>query len=228
MVVENFFPPSPSDVFILLAAFLTRHGTMEPLTIFLVAWGFGSAGAAGVYWGARRFGRRFLEGRLGRRLMSPGTFAAAEREYLRFGLAGMFLFRLLPAFRAVVAPFAGFVNLPPWRALPPLVLACGVWYATLTGVGSLVGSEWQSIERIIARINQGLGVVAVVVALAILIWVVRRRRAARAAAMATLAPFEPLDPAQPAPMVGGLPVIDPDDLEAARIARREARREEER
>ena len=54
VIIENFFPPSPSDLFVVLGAFLTYRGTMEPLTIFLVAWGFGVAGAVLVYWASRK------------------------------------------------------------------------------------------------------------------------------------------------------------------------------
>ncbi|HJR34978.1 MAG TPA: VTT domain-containing protein, partial [Gemmatimonadales bacterium] len=152
VIIENFFPPSPSDLFVVLGAFLTYRGTMEPLTIFLVAWGFGVAGAVLVYWASRKYGRRFFHSRLGRRLISPGTFAAIEREYVRFGMLGMFIFRMLPAFRSVVAPFAGFVNLPPGRALLPIVLASGTWYAALTLLGTKLGSEWETINATLRRL----------------------------------------------------------------------------
>jgi membrane protein DedA with SNARE-associated domain len=222
VVVENFFPPSPSDVFVVLAAFLAHRGTTDPLSIFLVAWGFGVAGAIAVYVGARSFGRRFLETRFGRRLITPGTFAALEREYLRFGVAGMFFFRLLPAFRSVVAPFAGFVNLPPRRALPPIVLACGLWYAGLILLGGAVGSEWTRIQTLLSRLNEGLGLVAGIVFILLVVWFVLRRRATRRVRLAELAPFDPLHPEQPAPMLHGLPVISADALEQARLARRDA------
>jgi membrane protein DedA with SNARE-associated domain len=220
VVIENFFPPSPSDVFVVLAAFLSHRGTMTPLTIFLVAWGFGSAGAIAVYWGARHFGKRFLETRLGRRLISPGAFAALEREYVRFGMVGIFLFRLLPAFRAVVAPFAGFVNLPVRRALVPIILACGAWYAGLTFLGRAVGSGWGTISAVLHQLNRGLGLAAAVVAIGLLVWILRRRRRAHRIRLDSLTPFDPLHPEQPAPMLDGLPAITAEDLEAARLARR--------
>lgn len=222
VILENFFPPSPSDVFVVFAAFLAHRGTTDPLTIFLVAWGFGVAGAIAVYWSARKFGRRFLETRFGRQLITPGAFAALEREYLRFGMAGMFFFRLLPAFRAVVAPFAGFVNLPPRRALPPIVLACGLWYAGLILLGGAVGSEWSRIQAVLGRLNQGLGLIAGIVFVIVVVWLVRRRRAVRRARLEGLTPFDPLRPEQPAPIVGGLPVISGESLEQARLARRAA------
>jgi membrane protein DedA with SNARE-associated domain len=226
VVIENFFPPSPSDIFVLIAAFLSHQGTLNPVTIFLVAWGFGVAGAIAVYWSSRKFGRRFFETPLGSRLISPGAFAAIEREYVRFGMAGIFFFRMLPAFRAVVAPFAGFVNLPAQRAIPPIVLACAVWYGGLTILGSAVGSEWGAIKGYLGRVNLGLGVVAGIVLAVIVFSVLRRRKERRREKLSTLTPFDPAHPERPAPMVDGLPVIDPEALEDARKAREEERRRE--
>ena len=219
VIIENFFPPSPSDVFVVLAAFLTHRGTMEPLTIFLVAWGFGVGGAVLVYWASRRFGRRFFQSRLGRRVISPGTFAALEREYLRFGMLGMFVFRVLPAFRSVVAPFAGFVNLPPGRALLPIVLASGTWYAALTFLGTKLGSEWETINGTLRRLNTGLGIAAAVLLVALVIWFLHRRKALSRARIEELAPFDPMHPERSVPMVGGLPDISGEELEAARRRR---------
>ncbi len=222
VVVENFFPPSPSDVFVLLAAFLTHQGTMDPLTIFLVAWVFGVGGAVAVYWSSRRFGRRFFETPFGRRLITPGAFAAIEREYVRFGMIGIFIFRMLPAFRAVVSPFAGFVNLPARRAFPPIFLACAVWYGGLTLLGSSVGANWSVIRRWFGRVNAGLGVLAGLALLGLVLWVLHRRKERRRERLAALTPFDPAHPEQPAPMVDGLPVISAEALEQARLARRDA------
>ena len=219
--VENVLPPSPSDVFVVLAAFLVHRGTMNPITIFLVAWGFGTAGGIVVYLVARSFGRRFFAGRVGRRLISPGTFAAIEREYLRFGVLGMFLFRMLPAFRSVVAPFAGFVNLSPARAILPITAACAVWYGGLVLLGTTVGSEWETIRTTLGRLNTGLGIVAFILLAGLVLWVRKRRREARQERLAGLRPFDPARPDQPALMEGGLPQISAEDLEQAR---RRARR----
>lgn len=219
VIIENFFPPSPSDLFVVLGAFLTYRGTMEPLTIFLVAWGFGVGGAVLVYWASRQYGRRFFHSRLGRRLISPGTFAAIEKEYVRFGMLGMFIFRMLPAFRSVVAPFAGFVNLPPARALLPIVLASGTWYAALTLLGTKLGSEWETINATLRRLNTGLGIAAGVVAVLLVVWFLHRRKAMRRARIEELEPFNPLNPEEPVEMVEGLPVISTQELELARLRR---------
>ena len=49
-VVENLFPPSPSDVFVALAAFLSHQGAIHPVGVFATAWTGGTLGAIGVYY----------------------------------------------------------------------------------------------------------------------------------------------------------------------------------
>jgi membrane protein DedA with SNARE-associated domain len=220
VVVENFFPPSPSDVFVVLAAFLAHRGQMRPVTIFLVSWVFGVGGAALVYWSARRFGRRFFQGRLGRRLMTPGTFAAIEREYLRFGIVGIFLFRMLPAFRAVVAPFAGLINLHPARTLIPVAAACAVWYGGLILLGHKLGQNWETILGALGKLNQGLWISAAVVLVLLTVVILRRRKSSRAR-LAALQPFDPLHPDRPAELDEGLPRISVEALDAVRRQRQE-------
>jgi len=212
-------------VFVVLAAFLAHRGQMRLITIFLVSWVFGVAGAALVYWSAKRYGRRFFQGRLGRRLMTPGTFAAIEREYLRFGIAGIFIFRMLPAFRAVVAPFAGLVNLHPARTLIPIAAACAVWYGGLILLGHKLGENWDTILGAMGKLNQGLWIAALVVLVSLTILILRRRRNSRAR-LAALRPFDPLHPDRPAELEEGLPRISVEALDAVRRQRQEREEQE--
>ena len=64
----------------------------------------------------------------GRRLLAPRSLAIIEREYLRFGIVGIFISRFLPGIRAVVPPFAGLVGLGAIRTLAPMGLASAIWY----------------------------------------------------------------------------------------------------
>lgn len=175
--LENAFPPTPSDVAVALGAFLTHHGVTTAVTVFFVAWLSSSVGAVVVYNLSRKHSKRLFSGRLGRRLLSPRSIAFIEREYQRFGIVGIFLGRLLPGFRAFVAPFAGLVGLGPWRALTPMILASGIWYAALTMAGVLLGNEWDHIDHFVSGLNRTLGWIALaVLALILVLW---RRHARR-------------------------------------------------
>ncbi len=163
-LIENVFPPVPGDAVVALGAFLTVNGQLDPVVLFLVCWGFNFAGAIGVYLLARRVGGALFETRMGRRLLSPESIASLERGYIRYGLSGVFLGRILPGVRAVVAPFSGLIRLPPARALVPIGLASALWFAGLIAIGRYIGKSWEGIQLAIRNLNAGLAVVGLLVA----------------------------------------------------------------
>jgi membrane protein DedA with SNARE-associated domain/uncharacterized tellurite resistance protein B-like protein len=176
-LLENVFPPTPSDLAVALGGFLTHHQRVSAVGIWLVACLANLTGTVLVYVLARKFGFQFRTSRVGKRLLPPEAILALEREYLRFGVVGIFLGRLLPGFRSVVAPFAGLVNLPTATALIPITVATMVWYAFLAWIGARLGAEWDSISRFIGQLNRTLGLLSLVVGVAIAVVVWRRRRA---------------------------------------------------
>jgi membrane protein DedA with SNARE-associated domain/uncharacterized tellurite resistance protein B-like protein len=188
-------PPVPADAAALLGAFLSQRGVTSSPVVFLVVWLANVAGAIGVYLAARRYGRRLFDTAVGRRLLTPEAIGAIEREYLRFGLVGIFIARFLPGIRAVVPPFAGIVNLSPLRAGIPIALASGIWYGGLTLLGTELGANWERISAVLSGLNRTLGWLAllVVVAWGVSTWLrARRRRRERVWDAATRALGEPM------------------------------------
>ena len=177
-IVENFFPPSPSDVFVAMAAFLSHNGRYDPISVFLTAWVSGVTGAALVYVAAAKLADRFIASRVGRMVLPPDAMAFLLKEYGRYGWFGLFLTRLLPGFRSVVAPFAGINRIPLPRFLVPVALASGLWYGALTWLGARLGDEWDLVVRLLDGLYSALGAVAVVVAIVLVIGFIlwRRRR----------------------------------------------------
>lgn len=175
-MVENAFPPSPSDVFVAMAAFLSHQGEYDPITIFAVAWVGGLIGAAGVFYFARNHAERLTSSRLGRALLPPEATAFLLKEYGRYGAVGIFLTRLLPGFRSVVAPFAGLSRLSAPQLLVPVSVATALWYAMLVWVGSALGDRWETVVAILDRIYGALGLVAVGAVIGLSVWGFRRWR----------------------------------------------------
>ncbi len=175
-------PPVPSDAAVALGAFLSSRGVTTPMAVFVVTWAANLTGAAGVYFAARRYGRRLFASPTGRRLFAPRSLAVIEREYLRFGTAGIFVSRFLPGIRAVVPPFAGLVGLDAVRTLAPIGIASAIWYGAITILGAMIGAEWDRIMKLITGVNRTLGLIAVAGAVIVVVWqllVARRRRRER-------------------------------------------------
>jgi len=154
-----------------------------------------------VYFVARRYGRRLFATRTGRRLLRPRSLAIIEREYLRFGVAGIFVSRFLPGIRAVVPPFAGLVGLSPLRTLLPMALASGIWYGSITILGTLIGSNWERINQIVTGVNRTLGIATLLLMAVGLVWYLARRRR-RQRERVWHATEEALDPAGPSFLAG--------------------------
>lgn len=185
--LENVFPFVPSDVGVLIiAALLVREGPLDPVTLTLAATIGNSLGALVPWAIARRFGPRFALSRTGRRLLPPELVSFVEREYVRFGLPGIFLCRLLPGIRFIVAPFAGLVGLGLFRTLTPLTLAASVWYTLIISGGWLIGGQRAALLHFLRGLNVGLAVVGVAVLAGGVVWWMRRRERLGKAASARL------------------------------------------
>jgi len=198
-LVENFIPPVPADTAVAFGAFLSHRGITQPAAVFTVTWAANTIGATAVYAAARRYGRGYFAKGLGKRLLSPRHITAIEREYARFGLAGIFVSRFLPGVRAVVPPFAGLVGLGPWRAIVPIATASALWYGAITVAGALVGAEWQRVSGWIADANRTLLLLTLLLALAAVVWVLRRRDVRRRRLAASLRRALDREAAEPHP-----------------------------
>jgi membrane protein DedA with SNARE-associated domain len=138
-LLENLFPPIPSEVVIPLAGFVAAEGELS-------LWGVIAAGTAGSLAGAmawyeigRRVGERRLRAwvtRHGRWLtLGPRDVDRAQRWFARHGGTAVFLGRLVPGIRTFVSLPAGFAGMP--RTAFVLYSAAGtlIWTAALAYAG---------------------------------------------------------------------------------------------
>jgi membrane protein DedA with SNARE-associated domain len=174
---ENVFPPVPADTAVALGAFLSTSGAVSALNIFLVTWVANVATATSVYVAGRTVGRSFFRGRIGRRLMHPRRLQRLESMYARYGTWGIFFSRFIPGVRGVVPPFAGVARLSFWRAVPPMALASGLWYATLVYMAATFTRRLDDVLAFVGDFNRVVLVVgAVLIAVASVLWWRRRLR----------------------------------------------------
>jgi membrane protein DedA with SNARE-associated domain len=174
--LENVFPPVPADTAVALGAFLARRGEVSVVPLVALCWLANVSSAAGTYLVARRHGPAFFREGWGTKLISPRVLATLEDAYARWGVAGIFFSRFLPGLRAAVMPFAGVVGLGFVRALLPAATASLLWYAFLGYAGYALAANWEAAKGVVAGTNRALGLIAVLAALAIALWLWRRTR----------------------------------------------------
>jgi len=175
--IENIFPPFPADTAIALGAFLSHRGVIDARIVFAVTLVCNVGGAMGIYWLAARHSSTLFASGFAKRFLPEQGLAFVRTEYQRFGLLGLFIGRLLPGFRAVVAPFAGLIHLRPVRVLVPIVFASAIWYGAIILAAAKLGENWEAVLGWVNQFNRVVGVgLLVLLAIGAFFWWRRRTR----------------------------------------------------
>lgn len=174
--VENIFPPVPADTVVAFGSFIAARGEGTVLGAFLATLLGNMSGAAVMYAAGRRYGAGHIEKRL---LKDKSESAEARLRVLydRYGLLALFFSRFLPVLRAIVPVFAGALRLPPVRSLVVMGAASGIWYGLIAYLAFKAGSDWEVLQASIKQYGLvATGIVLGLVVIAVVVWLVRRRR----------------------------------------------------
>lgn len=180
VLLENLFPPIPSEVVLPFAGFLVGRGTLALPGVLIAASAGSVAGAFLLYGLGRLLGRervRAIVRRHGRLLtVSEASLDRAEAWFDRYGTWTVFFCRMVPLLRSLVSIPAGLAGMN--LALFGLYTAAGtlLWNTLLVGLGAALGAAWPQVTRWVSY-YQDVVVAAVLLAAALLLW--RARVAAR-------------------------------------------------
>jgi membrane protein DedA with SNARE-associated domain len=174
--IENVFPPLPSDTVVAFGSFIAARGQASAIGSFAATLAGNLAGAMLMYWVGRRYGAE----RVLRRFGSSGEARAKlEALYGRYGIWAIAISRFLPGVRAIVPPFAGALRVGAIRAGLAMGLASAIWYGAITYFAFTAGANFEALQARIAEGQKWLAIVAAaIVALALGVWWLRRRRPA--------------------------------------------------
>lgn len=171
-LLENVFPPVPSEVVMPLAGFIASKGELG-LAGAIIAGSIGSlAGSTIWYFIGRRVGSRRLRewvDKHGRWLtMSNEDVDKVHEWFQRRGRTAVFIGRLIPGIRTWISVPAGLSDMPFWPFFLYSAVGTTIWTAMLTIAGYWLGSNFQNLEKPI-----GLASTAVFVIIAV--WYVWRQ-----------------------------------------------------
>lgn len=170
----------PGETALILGGVLAFRGVV-PLWAVLTAGILGAIiGDSVGYAVGRRWGRRLIHGSIGR-LINKKHLERGERYLAERGGKAVFVGRFTAALRVLIPGLAGMSRLR-YRTFLAYNAAGGLCWATLCVLlGYLGGSSWQHVAHLASRIGFiGIGVIAVLVAIAYLIKRAHWDRALRA------------------------------------------------
>jgi membrane protein DedA with SNARE-associated domain len=146
MIVENLFPPIPSEIVLPLAGYEVSRGELTFVATVAAAT-LGSLVGALLLYALGRWGGRPAVERWGRRLrVGPDELDRAERWFTRWGDWVVLGARLVPGARSVVSIPAGTMRMGVTRFTLLTVLGSAVWNSVLIGTGWALGDNWEAIS----------------------------------------------------------------------------------
>lgn len=177
MLLENIFPPLPSEVIMPLAGFTVQQGQLT-LPLVILAGTVGSIlGALPWYYVGKVLGEKRLRqwvDRHGKWLTLSGSDIDKSKQWFRkYGVAVVFFGRLIPGIRTFISIPAGFEEMSLLPFLLYSTVGTLLWVGMLGYAGFILGQNYQLVKQYLSPIS----LMVLVLLLAVLgIWFVRRRR----------------------------------------------------
>jgi membrane protein DedA with SNARE-associated domain len=172
-LIENLFPPIPSELIMPFSGFLVGQGQMTFVGAVIAGTAGTVIGALIIYyigwWADETLIRGFIR-RYGRFIqVSESDLDRALGVFDRHGELIVFAGRLIPLIRTLISLPAGMRRMPMGKFLLYTTLGSAIWTALLTYAGVLLGANWESIlgwmkvyEHIVIAVTAAL-IIALVV-----------------------------------------------------------------
>ena len=173
LVLENVFPPIPSEAVLPLAGYNSSRGDMNYFIALVVSTAGAVSGALILYWFGDWFGEtrvRWLIRKFGKWFaISEQDFDTAGEWFDRRGNLAVLVCRCVPIVRSIVSIPAGIRRMPLIPFVIYSAIGSGIWNAVLIGLGWIVGDNWEEIEDYVGYL-QYVVIVLVIGVAALYIW----------------------------------------------------------
>ncbi|HEY7183980.1 MAG TPA: DedA family protein [Blastocatellia bacterium] len=176
--IENIFPPSPSDMLLVVAGTLIGAGKISFAPALTMATLGSVLGFMTAYVFGRYFEQRFVSGRYHRYLPVNGIHQV-ERLFNRFGYGVIVANRFLAGTRAIVSVFAGMSKMNLLATTLLSAVSAALWNSILLYLGIVFADNYRAAERYLTTYSK---IVTVVFAVAVILFLWRFFRKRRAAA----------------------------------------------
>ena len=154
IMIENVFPPIPSEVILLFGGFMTTYTKLN-IVGMVVASTLGSIfGAIILYYIGKIFNKdrlkKLISGKLGKILrLKVSDIDNADSWFDNKGNKTVFFCRFIPLIRSLISIPAGMSEMPMVKFLLYTLFGSLIWNTVLIIVGSVVGENWTKIVGIL-------------------------------------------------------------------------------
>ena len=179
ILLENVFPPLPSEVVLAFAGFSVSQGVLNGPLAWVAATAGSLAGAYVLYAVGALVGYDRLHDLAGKRwfvLFTQTDLRRGERFFDRHGSKVVLLARVVPLLRSIVSVPAGITRMPLARFTVLTVLGSGVWNALFLYAGYRLGVRWDEVGQYLQPVSYAVLGVVLLALVVLTARTLRRRR----------------------------------------------------
>lgn len=180
IMIENVFPPIPSEVILTFGGFMTTTTNLT-ITGMIIVSTIGSINGALILYGIGSFlditRLEKIVDRWGHILrLSKNDLHKANRWFLKHGVATVFFCRFIPLIRSLISIPAGMAKMKIGLFLLFTTIGSLIWNTVLIYFGALVGSNWEKIVYYMSIYSKIAYVLIFLILIMGLIWILRRKK----------------------------------------------------
>lgn len=172
ILIENIFPPIPSEVVLLFGGFMTTYSKINPWIVVIAATVGSYAGAVILYMVGRILNKdhlmKVVSGNIGKNLhLKVEDIEKADQWFEKRGYKTVFICRCIPILRSIISVPAGMSKMPFLLFSLLTITGSSIWNMILVFAGRISGKAWESWVQYIGWYTKAA---AVVIVLGIGIW----------------------------------------------------------
>lgn len=180
IMLENLFPPIPSEVILTFGGFMTTFTDLS-VTGVIIASTLGSVAGGIILYGigllldVERLVK--IVDKYGRILrLTRNDVYKADSWFDHYGFWTVFFGRFVPVIRSLISIPAGMSNMKFWLFLLLTTLGTLIWNTVLVHIGAALGDNWTKIVEVMDVYSNIAYVVIGVSFLLFVIWYVRKKQ----------------------------------------------------
>ncbi|MEV0153197.1 DedA family protein [Micromonospora sp. NPDC050686] len=157
VALESIIPPIPSEIVLAMAGYLAHEGRFNVVLIVLAATVGSLVGALVLYWLGAALGEERLKRWLDHiPLVDRSDLEKADRWFERHGRWAVLIGRLVPVVRSLVSVPAGANRMRMSEFVVFTTLGSGGWNSLIVGLGYVLGSRWEDVDRYSSWFNYAI------------------------------------------------------------------------
>ncbi|QNK87941.1 DedA family protein [Sporosarcina sp. resist] len=180
IMIENVFPPIPSEVILTFGGFMTTYSDMTRMGVIIAATAGSIIGAMilysiGLFLDVARL-EKIVDRWGGVLRLTRKDIRKADAWFDKYGPWTVLLCRLVPLIRSLISIPAGMSNMNFPLFILLTTIGSLIWNTALVMIGAAVGDNWQSIVHYMDIYSNVAYALLAIGGIVICIWYIRFRR----------------------------------------------------